>query len=361
MKKPRFFKILFSAVVVFVVVLGCGKPVGVATTATSNSGSTYRETGWDQPAVRIIFHADNFTDLNDFATGKHTAFQCLGDATRVFRADGGDYSSSPTAFDAANVADDFSVTNHPAFLKSVSVDITNSYYAVTQNNIVQTDRCSYRGIGGAPDPSSCADFDRMPAVAPTPTIAPTATPSPTPIPTSTPTTTQYYNTNYYRVRDDWCTGQGPILSPDPETTKSYVGGVSIDIDRNELGAYEDLLMIVTYHALSANSAAATNYPGTQKASDNTVMKVSLVGTGLDLATLLQVKQPRTWTYYQNINYPVYWREIASLEDPMGSLRSEEVYVPLSKNGLVDRIRIDRVRGSFHLYQVDLYRLGNRTE
>jgi hypothetical protein len=161
------------------------------------------------------------------------------------------------------------------------------------------------------------------------------------------------------VRDDWCTSQGPILSPDPETTKSYVGGVSIDIDRNELGADEDLLMIVTYHALNANSNAATNYPGAQRTNDNTVMKVSLVGTGLDLTTLLQVKQPRVWTYYQNSSYPVYWREIASLEDPMGSLRSEEVYVPLSKSGRVDRIRIDRVRGSFHLYQVDLYRLGNR--
>jgi len=55
------------------------------------------------------------------------------------------------------------------------------------------------------------------------------------------------------------------------------------------------------------------------------------------------------------------KEIATLEDPFGSLRTEQVYIPLSQNALIDRIRIERIRGSFHLFQVDLYRLGNRTE
>jgi hypothetical protein len=57
--------------------------------------------------------------------------------------------------------------------------------------------------------------------------------------------------------------------------------------------------------------------------------------------------------------PVQISRLARFEDPFGSLRSESVVIPLSQNALVDRIRIERVRGSFHLYQVDLYRLGNR--
>jgi hypothetical protein len=341
----------------------CGNPLPLTTPTVSN-GSGYRETNWEQPAVRIVFHKDHFTDLEDFRTSKHTSYRCLGDATRFCDVSGDDYAGSPSAFPTStSVVDDFTVSTHPAFLKAVSVDITQTYFPATQANIVQTDGCAYRGIGNTPLPSSCADFDRTPAAAPSPTIAPTATPNPTPIPVTNPTTTQYYNTDFYRVRDDWCAGQGPILSSDPETTKSYVGGVSIDLERTELGANEDLLMVLTYHALSANyvaPAGPTNlWPGRQLAQDKTVLRVSLGATALDLSTLLSIRQPRVWSTYQNFSFPVYWQEVARFEDDFGGLRSEQVILPLSKNIAIDRVRVERERGSFHLYQIDLYRLGNR--
>jgi hypothetical protein len=220
------------------------------------------------------------------------------------------------------------------------------------SSTIQTDSCSYRGIGTAAGPATCADFDRAIAAIPTPTVFPTATPIATPV--------ADYETGYYRVRDSFCSFQGPIISNDPETTKSFVGGVNIDVDRDELGEAEDLLMVITYHSLNANSTAATNWPAAQTAVDHTVLKINLVQTQMDLSSLWAVKQPRAWSYYPVSSFPVLWDTVATLEDPWGSLRSEQVLIPLSKSADMDRIRIERVRGSYLLFQVDLYRLGNRS-
>ena len=105
------------------------------------------------------------------------------------------------------------------------------------------------------------------------------------------------------------------------------------------------------------SAVATD----QTSNDRTILKVKLIGTSEGVDALIGVKQPRVWAYTNQATYPVYMKQIATLEDPFGSLRSEQVYIPLSQNLFADRIRIERVRGSFHLFQIDLYRLGNRAE
>jgi hypothetical protein len=353
------FSHLFTVVLLMGVlpIFGCGQPTFIDSGASGSSTATTE--GSTEPAVRIVFHADHFTDLDDFLSNRATQFSCLGDVTKVFKVNGQDYSGVPSAFASSGIADDFTVTTKPGFLKSVSVDVTRTYHPVTVVDTIQTDSCSYRRQGGSALPTSCADFDRTPAAAPAPTTAPTATPSPAPSPTATPSTTQYYETQFYRVRDDWCTEQGPILSSDIETTKALVGGVNIDIDRDELGDSEDLLMVVTYHALSSNYAAATNWPGVQGNQDQTQIKIHLVQTGLAISNLLGIKQPRVWSSYASTSYPVLWTEVATLEDPYGGLRSEQVILPISKDPNIDRIRIDRVRGSFHLFQVDLYRLGNR--
>ena len=212
-------------------------------------------------------------------------------------------------------------------------------------------------------PTVCADFDEQITVTPTPTIAPTPTPTPSPTPSVTPSPTPtpvpsptpFYGSKYYRVKDDYCAGQGPILSANTDTTKTNVGGVNIDIDRTQLGASEDLLMNITYEAYNQNAA----WPGPQSVQDETILEVNLVGTTLTLENLLGVKQPRAWNDYASGAIPVYFKHIATLRDPLGSLRTEQIYIPLSGNSLIDRIRVERIRGSYHLYQVDLYRLGNR--
>jgi hypothetical protein len=120
---------------------------------------------------------------------------------------------------------------------------------------------------------------------------------------------------------------------------------------------------MTYQALNQNAAwprteplPSGAAPGVDDAS--TILEVNLIGTGLALDQLISARQPRQWSDYKNASFQNFG-SIAHLEDPFGSFRSEQVIIPLSKNALIDRIRIDRVRGSFHLYQVDLYRLGVR--
>lgn len=355
---------------------GCGGTF-MSNDTGSTTSTTSLEPGESELGARIIFHQDNFTDINDFNpnvnTSLSTSHTCLGDVTRVFYVDGDDYMGSPTALPTPSSSSDTLLpTNRPAFISNVSVDITNTYFPLIENDILLSDVCSKRSDASAPAPSSCADFDRTPddptaAPTPLPTVAPTATPSPMPSPSATPTSTPIFGTNYYRVVDEWCTSQGPTVSPDPELTKAGVGGVSIDLDRTQLGANEDLLMMVTYHALNENSTQL-NWPGLVAANtfdysevDRTIMKVNLVGTQQSLDALLGVTQPRPWAYSNTNTYPIYVKEIATLSDPFGTLRTEQIYIPLSQNAMIDRIRIERVRGSFHLYQVDLYRLGNRAE
>ncbi len=358
----------------------CG--VTMTESSTSTTAITSSGTGETEPGARLIFKDDNFVDFNDFVTplvgptSLTTAHQCLGDLLKVYYVNGDDYMGTPTAMPTPSLYDDLLPTNRPKFIKNVSVDMTSTYDPTVVYGAISTDGCSYRVNTSSSLPSSCADFDRVPTSVPAPTIAPTATPVPTPTPVATPTPTpnEYFGSHYYRVRDDWCTSQGPITSNDPELTKENVGGVNVDLDRSQLGTSEDLLMVITYHAQNENSGAL-NWPAKQAidrlnaatsgtdntSSDRTILKVNLIGTAQSLEDLLRVPQPRAWTYNNLSNYPIYMKEIATLEDPFGSLRTEQVYIPLSQNALIDRIRIERVRGSFHLFQIDLYRLGNRAE
>ncbi len=344
------------------------KPVFHTSTATLNPGES-------ELAMRVVFHKDNFTDINDFnpvagptptSTGaSYSQFKCLGDVTKVYYANGADYSGAPTAFPTSSNPDFFSPTYRPAFIRNVSVDITNTYYPLTESNVVGSDVCSYRTVANNNLPWTCAEFDRIPAAVPVPTVVPT------PTPVATPATNEFFNSGYYRVRDDFCAYQGPQTSPDVEVTKSLVGGVNIDLDRTKIGSNEDLLMVITYHAMGefdtdsswpASVAIDANgvVPGTHSSSsDHTVLKVHLMASAEGLEQLLAATQPRSQYYSDSYFFPVYLREVATLEDQFGGLRSEQVYIPLSQNILVDRIRIERNRGSFHLFQVDLYRLGNR--
>jgi hypothetical protein len=345
---------------------GSRRPVEPVVNAST--GTTANWEGAQATSVRYVFRADHFTKLYDFITPKQTATSCIGDAVHAFFTSGEDYSGNPSPFPSKTTADDFAPTYAPAFIRNVSVDMTSTYYAETEPGTLQSDACSYRGVANASLPSPCADFDPIggTSVLPTPTappplISPTPTPNPTPEPLVTPTATPYFaGVGFYRVRDEFCVRQGPVISPSEEETKARVGGVNIDLDRNQLGASEDLLMVLTYHSLDQNASwPFTSVPILHYAHDKTILEIHLITTGLGLDLLLGAKQPRPWSDHGNSEMPVQISRLARFEDPFGSLRSESVVIPLSQNALVDRIRIERVRGSFHLYQVDLYRLGNR--
>ena len=342
-----------SASLIFMLLLSaCGGAVSMSakSTGTTAASTSYSESG--ESSARFIFKRDHFTKIEDFITFRHTSHQCLGDVLHVFKTSGSDYTGSPTSFSVSDSTDSFLPTYMPDFVRNVSVDMTRTYYPETVSGVLQSDACSYRSH--SINPSPCADFD--PGVSATP-APPSPTVTPSPVPTATPSSTPYLPKHgFYRVRDDWCVGQGAVRDSDPSQTQSYVGGVNIDLNRKNLGASEDLLMVMTYQAFIAGDG----WPFLQGAMDETQLQISLVGTGLGLDLLMGAPQPRAWMDYQSLQEPVYLDKIVTLRDPVSSLRTEQIYIPLSQNALIDRIRIDRVRGSYHLYQIDLYRLGDRS-
>lgn len=343
----------------------CGSPTPQNASDFNAGGSSVSSVlGASEKGARVIFHKDNFTDLSDFVVPEQTSYKCLGDILKVYYVTGQDYLGAPTSFPLNTaVIDSLAPTTRPAFIKNISVDITNTYFPMTVANALSSDACTYRSTAGAAPPTGCADFDEAQTVTPSPTIAPTPTPTVTPVPSVTPvptptpvpSPTPYFGSKFYRVRDDYCAGQGPVISANRDTTKTYVGGVNIDLDRTALGVAEDLLMNITYQSYNANAA----WPTVMGNQDETILEVNLVGTALGLDTLMNAKQPRPWNDYASASIPVYLKHVATLRDPTSSLRTEQVYLPVSGNSLIDRIRIERVRGSYHLYQIDLYRLGNR--
>lgn len=348
----------------FILLQACG--AAVPSDSADTLDPEYSYSGAGEKGVRILFHRNFFTNLDDFSSFQQTRFKCLGDVTQVFKVTGQDYTGSPDAFDVSSSNDDLLPTYKPDFIRNVSVDVTNTFYATTQAGVVQTDACSYRQASVPTSP--CADFDWDGASAtpdPVPTITPTPVPVPSPDPVATPTPPPYLaHHGYYRVRDPWCAGQGVVRSNDPEQTKSHVGGVNIDLNRARMGAREDLLLVLTYQAFREGASWPYSYnPVTQsprmEATDESWLQVNLVGTSLSLEHLLGIDQPRAWSDFGNSSVPVYYKTLATFRDPYSALRSEQLVIPLSQNGLIDRIRIERVRGSFHLYQLDLYRLGNR--
>lgn len=342
-------------------------------------------------SVRIIFNDSNFTDILSFLQPNlHTQYTCPGDVFKYYKTEGADYSSvsgAPTLFSVTNASDSFPTTQKPAWVKHVSVDITQSYFLQTPVNGMATDaRCSYRGLVEERRPSACATFDHItPDLVNYYTTPPPAAPGPNPFadlaifngaPAPSPYPTPYVpvdsvsgaypfapfiETGFYRVKDDWCAHQGPVLDADVETTKSKVGSVYFDFDRTYLGAGEDVLMNITYLAFPAlEGSDSTTYPFPVSTFDATTLKVRLMSTGQSYSSLTSVIQPRSSINNTNDASQVVVDELASLKDTFGQVRTEQVYVPFSAYAQANRVVLERVRGSYYLYQVDLYRLGSRT-
>jgi hypothetical protein len=165
-----------------------------------------------------------------------------------------------------------------------------------------------------------------------------------------------YNTGYYSMFDSSCVGAGPISSPDPTVNKTLAGGVYIDIDRSQLGENENLLLNLTFLPLSQGNLSSN---ATQlSSSDEALFKVHLVKTGQSSDVLKGILQPRFLSYTANSSYPETVQTLAVLAPPTGQVRQEQLYIPLSTDPDIDRIRIERVSGSGILVEASLFRLGH---
>ncbi len=165
-----------------------------------------------------------------------------------------------------------------------------------------------------------------------------------------------YNTGYYTTDDRACVGAGPIASPDASISKLLAGGAYIDIDRTQLGANENLILNLTFLPLGAsNIGSDQNYLNSDQAA---VFRINLVKTSQSGDTIRLESQPRYLTYASTQQFPTLVQNLSLVSPPTGQIRQEQVYIPLSADPSIDRIRIERYSGNAILIDASIYRLGH---
>jgi hypothetical protein len=165
-----------------------------------------------------------------------------------------------------------------------------------------------------------------------------------------------YNTGYYTTFDNSCIRSGPISSPDTSISRLLAGGAYFDIDRTQLGAKENLLLNLTFIPTGMNNIRPDQTPIT--GNEIAVFKIHLIRTGQTGDQIRQVIQPRYLTYAATDQYPEVAQDLAIITPPNGQVRQEQIYIPLSLDPGIDRIRIERYSGNAILIDATLMRLGH---
>ncbi|MGE0615229.1 MAG: hypothetical protein AB7P04_06285 [Bacteriovoracia bacterium] len=166
-----------------------------------------------------------------------------------------------------------------------------------------------------------------------------------------------YTTGFYTMNDQACIGAGPQASGDPDVNRLLAGGVYIDIDRQKLGKAENLLLNLTFYPFSDRNQAPSGRlydPG-----ESAYFRVHLQSTGLASAFIQQVFQPRYLSFTDDEVYPRTVQTLSVVAPPTGSIRQEQIVLPISADASIDRIRIERYSGSAILIDASVYRLGQK--
>ena len=166
-----------------------------------------------------------------------------------------------------------------------------------------------------------------------------------------------YNTGYYSTFDASCANAGPYASSDPNVSKLNIGGAYIDLNRTKLGANENVILNLTLIPLGTqNRGPDQNYlTSTQSA----VIQVHLVKTGESGDVIRQQPQPRALAYSSSSAFPQIIPDITVLAPPVGQIRQEQIFIPLSVDPTIDRIQIERYSGTAVLINATLYRTGQK--
>jgi hypothetical protein len=164
-----------------------------------------------------------------------------------------------------------------------------------------------------------------------------------------------YNTGFYSTFDSSCAGSGPISTQGGGPNGLLAGGVYIDIDRTQLGPYENLVLNLTFIPLTQNNIGANGVSLT--ASDNAVFDVHLVSTGQTTDTLQAALQPRFLSYTDNPSFPEVIQNLSVLAPANGQIQQQQLFIPLASDPTVDRIRIERVSGTAILLDASIFRMG----
>ena len=266
--------------------------------------------------TKIIFHSSYFYDFAHL----NPSSRCAGDIRTYFYP----MQISNTASTPLPMSQfDSSSTIKPSFIKNISVDLSNP------------GTLSIPNLGGSP---VCA--------APTGPLL-TCINGNQPIEKTCSKCALFANSGYYSLQDSECTGLGVFQSEDPAISKLRVGGLYIDINRNELNLGENLLLHLTYLTPEVPLLGSTS----------PVIEVHLLQTGENSDELRQDSQPRHLIYASEARYPMILRSLAKLPASAGMPRQEQILVPLGNYPTADRIRIERFSGSAIFIEAMVLRLG----
>jgi hypothetical protein len=166
-----------------------------------------------------------------------------------------------------------------------------------------------------------------------------------------------FGSGNYLLQDDQCAGTGPVASNDSALSKKFSGGVTIDLERGELGTDENLLLQLTYLPLNRESTLPSRKLAS--AQDEPVIHIHLLSTGMSRPALQGVFQPRHLFFFDSEQFPRTVNKLAIFSESDGQLREEQLVIPLAGQTSIDRIRIERVTGSALLIDVSLQRLGSK--
>lgn len=280
-----------------------------------------------------------FKQSDFYSLESPNASQCAGNA-KVFR----DPRHSLAEGIAAPFAASSSVageTLRPAFLVSVSVDLTDT----TEESSVGVYRypanaCANKG-GSYPGPSLCAYFD---------TDANRVL---------TGQKGAALGTGYYSMNHLNCDGAGPVLA----YPNYYAGGVDIDLDRTEMASNAQMLLTMNWFPMDfANPrplVTGSTAPASRSPDEVAEFQIHLVETEETLDSLQRIFQPRYFSSFLNsARFPIRAKSYALLSRAKAQMTDQQVL--LNFGGTTsNRIRIERIKGDAILGSIRLDLLEGR--
>lgn len=174
-----------------------------------------------------------------------------------------------------------------------------------------------------------------------------------------------YGDGFYTVTDSACINQGPINTMDPSVSKKYVGSIYVDLDRSRFSSNENLLINLTLLPFDSN----TKLPGlfdngtplivaddtdTANSTDTAIIRIQLLNSPLSQTEQVQSSiQPRYHEYISGT--PIIGDSIMHIGGT-GQLTTKQILVPLKNFPTVDMIKIERVQGSYKIFEMSLMKI-----
>jgi hypothetical protein len=172
-----------------------------------------------------------------------------------------------------------------------------------------------------------------------------------------------YGDNFYTIVDGACSGQGPYLSNDPETSKQYVGAIYVHLNRDDFDATENLLLNIRYLPFDSttrlpnfftNSTPFTTTDDTDVAStsDRALIRVQLLHSTLSHEEQIEATlQPRFHEFIAGTT--TVGNIFQYLTGGTGQVSDRQVMVPLTQDSSINLIKIERISGSAKFFEMTL--------